>query len=79
MGSPKRCQSVPTYVSDLPTASAFALWVVLTTMTPGQDLMNQSSMPLSLRDEPDTAMPMLTVVHRAGGDPALFEAWIRPA
>jgi hypothetical protein len=48
-------------------------------MSPGQDLMIQSSMPLSQRDEPDTAMLMLTVVHRAGDAPALYEGWIRPA
>lgn len=31
-------------------------------MSPGQDLMVQSSMPLSRCDEPDTAMPMLIIV-----------------
>ena len=33
-------------------------------MSQGQDLMIQSSMPLSRGDEPDTAMPVLVVYQR---------------
>lgn len=61
-GSAARCRSVPSYAFDPTTIPAFALWHVRTTMSPGQDLMIQPSMPLSRCDEPDAAMSVIVVV-----------------
>lgn len=45
-----------------PPFRLFLLGSFVQLMSPGQDLVIQSSVPLSRRDEPDTTMPVLVVV-----------------